>query len=154
MSQYMNVFVRDKDNFVELMSYCRNSEFYQMMKDSLYIPYEKIKCVTFEELTLARADMAKEIVKINKHEEEITNKIKLISNWNNSIEEKLEVIEHMYELLEELYERKEDIKNAISTLHVLADIADNRQYIDGNERYKSTIYIGIEIGDPTVEDIV
>ena len=140
MSQYIHVFVRCNDEFVELFCYGRNSEFYRVMKDCA--PWEKIARLTHEQIREARADLIGEIEAYKSNIAENSRMISVISNWNNSIEDKLKIINKYQEGIDETKQDMDEARDTLNMLTVLLNV-------------EAELYIGEECGrDVSVKDIV
>ena len=74
----------------------------------------------------------------------------MISSFNNSVDEKMEAIYEHQEILEEYDESIVEWEWAMNYLRVLLNMVESMSY-EGN---KAGLYYGIEVGNPTVDDIV
>ena len=147
MSQYINFFVRYEDKFVPLYSSSRSTVIYERFHD--WIPYEKI-------IALSSIDINEIFSETKEYEREIDeaiqksrDEIQIVSNYNNSVEEKNEVIHDILMSIEELEETKSDISYALDFCIFLKCIIAERL-----QDTAQCIYAGIEIGEPTLDDVV
>lgn len=140
MSQYLYFFARHDKEFILIADYSRNTQVYSEVD----APYEKIKKIDTAELR-AIAERLRAGKNFAKSQIEATNrKLELlISSANNSLEEKLNVISSELEVIEEY---KGDIRALDRYAIELDFIADMT--------YNNDIFAGIEIGEPTEQDIV
>ena len=90
MSQYMHFFVRKGDNFLPIGTYSRNTTLYEAL--SLSAPYEAIRPLTMEKIN----EVISTLIDEEKHAEDTISSLeaknKLIATFNNSTEEKMELI--------------------------------------------------------------
>lgn len=153
MSAYADFFIRHGDEFIPVGDFSRNSIIYSLVND--YAPWEKITPLTVDMLSnlVNKAEAKKQdalrMVRVEKE------RIERVKDFNNSIEDKLEVI-HGYE--EAIDEWQQDAKEARYAKHYfgfLIDLIDAVRYGEHNKgvNINEYVYVGIEIGYPTVEDI-
>ena len=138
MSQYLNFFIK-KDKFILIAEYSRSTQIYQEVK----APYEKIK--KFSEQNLREiADRLRAGKKFDKTQIDLCKeKINIVGQMPDPIEDKLEIIQNYFNYIEE-YE--EDIAYLDKYANEIDFIANMTDYCD--------IYAGIEISDPTEKDII
>lgn len=139
MSQYLCFFARHDKEFVPIADYSRSTKVY----DEVSAPYEKIRAIDETELKAIAERLRAGKIFAKTQIEGINRRLELISNANNSLEEKLDAINSELEIIEE-YE------NDIQTLD---RYAIELNFI-ANMTYDNEIFVGIEIGNPTEEDIV
>lgn len=153
MSTYINFFIRRGDNFIPLGDYSRNSIIYRIANS--YAMWEKVS-------SLSKAGIEQMIIEAERQQrayQESITKIKakmaqlkdLSCTWN-------EALEYLDGYEEAIQEYEQDIKEARYAKYFfgfLIDIIETVQYADKKEYdYNNYIYVGIEIGHPTVKDIV
>lgn len=148
MSQYIDIFIEREGIFIPLGSYSRGSSLY--IETSEFLPYEQIRHLTGDELRSIASKISKGIEDNKKRIESCEKDKFAIGHFNNSLDEKLEALEEINQGILEWKEIIEESECARSTLEVLADIADNGNYCSPQVR----IYAGIEISNPTKEDII
>lgn len=140
MSQYVNFFLRRDDEFIPLKDYSRSSPIYSVMD----APYEKIREYRHEELE-------SKILRLKEMKEEnsmviaqIRNRIKDVYHMNNSVAEKMEYVSDYYNQISDFEDDNKNLDRCMIELEFIADLV----YMD------CTIYAGVEIGEPTLEDVV
>lgn len=151
MSQYLEIYVKSKeDNFTYLDAFSRSAFMYRLFNEDVGAPYEKVR-----KMTKARLQEAIEIgtgylqgIIDRKKKQEDT--LQLISSFNNSVDEKMEAIYEHQEILEEYDESIVEWEWTMNYLRVLLNMVESMSY-EGN---KAGLYYGIEVGNPTVDDIV
>ena len=150
MSQYVEFFVKSKeDNFTRLDAFSRNTLMYQVLSNDLNVPYEKIKKLTPNFLSKAMAILEgyqQERLDDIKQEE---SKIAMVATFNNSASEKFKIISELQEVLDEYKEILEEIQATMDYLRILKNIANNLNYQDN-----TGLYCGVEVGAPTINDII
>lgn len=152
MSEYINFFIRYKNNFIPLFDYCRSSYIYKVFREQA--PYGKVSAIKYSQLNGVYKDLRdwKEVTLKAIKEKEKT--IEEISAFNNSVSDKMEAI---YEIKDTLCELEDDAKNldfALSVVEIIIDIIDTARFTDDYEvDLDNYIYAGIEVGIPTLEDL-
>ena len=151
MSAYIQFFIRNENVFLPIGTFSRGNYIYQLFNN--FAPWEKIRPITISDLERIHNEMISDIEKAKDQLKEIDKRRALIATFNNSTEEKLEALEGYDE-----YEQgvKDDLAMAEYTkgyLNTLSDILDDVQF---DERYDSDayLYVGVEVGNPTVDDII
>lgn len=147
MSSYLNFFVRSKNgDFTKIASYSRNHYVY----DAYGAPYEKIALVTLEHLQAAMDDLNNRKEMLEENIELAEEMIKYICSFpvesSTALESKMNAINEQKELINEY---KDDIKQVELARFHLSFIYD----AIAMDAY-SRIYAGVEISNPTKEDIV
>ena len=151
MSQYLEVFLRKKDQFIYLCSFSRSHAVYQIINN--HVPYEKIRKVTSENFKEWQLEAEENIADYKRQLAEIEDNLKLVSTFNNSVEEKVEAVGGLICEKNDLLEELERANDALSWIIHLYIIMDSLRYIDKPED-AADIYMGVEVGlSPTVEDI-
>lgn len=149
MSTYVDFFVRHGDDFIPLGDFGRNSIIYHTMKDCTNVPWEKIIPLTSDDLQAAQTHAHKHNTDALDYINTLKSRIEEVKSFNNSVEEKLEQIEMYRGEIEEWRQEAEEARYAENYFYFLADLIESAHDIDANKY----IYAGIEIGQPTVEDI-
>ena len=152
MSQYMNFFIKVYDEFYKIDKFSRNHTTYQELDKYCHIPYVKITAVTIDMLQDAIVGIEEDKEDNLKTLENIKNEINLIASMNNSINEKLDAIYHSRQSLKEYEDSLENYDYAISFCRFLGHIIEN--FCDDIEDPVKGLYVGIEISNPTINDIV
>ena len=151
MSAYIHFFVRAGDTFCPIATYCRGSKIYQIFHNA---PYEHIAVLDkatlsdyFNEATIMRENLKEDKVKYE-------NRIETIKGFENSAEEKLELIYECEELIEETDNELREIEDTICFIGFLTSILDEVLYDVPLGIFKNEyLYYGIECYRPTVKDI-
>lgn len=147
MSSYLNFFVRSKNgDFTQIASYSRNHYIY----DAYGAPYEKIALVTLENLQAAIDDLSNRKEMLEENIELAEEMIKYICSFpiesSTALESKMNAINEQKELINEY---KDDVKQVeLAQFHL--NFIYNAIAMDSYSR----IYAGVEISNPTKEDIV
>ena len=151
MSQYLEIYVKSKeDNFIYLDAFSRSTFMYRLFNEDVGAPYEKVRKMTRarlqEAIEIGSGYLQGAIERKKRHEDTL----QLISSFNNSVNEKMEAIYEHQEILEEYNESITEWEWTMNYLRVLASMAESMSY----EGSKAGLYYGIEVGAPTLEDIV
>lgn len=154
MSQYVNFFIRteveDETVFIPIGSFSRSSHIYQAITNA---PYEKIKPLKYDELNdIVRYlyDSKRKYEDTIKDTEHKINSV--IPSFNNSTKEKMEEIYEQQSYIDDISEEIAGIQFSIGYFCALEEIIYDNS--DSTCSRDDIIYYGIEIGDPTKEDIV
>ena len=149
MSAYMDFFVRYGDDFIPLGDFSRNTIIYHTIMDCTNVPWEKIIPLTLDDLQAAQTRAHKQNTDALDYIDTLKDRIEEVKSFNNSVEEKLEQIEVYKGEIEEWRQEAEEARYAENYFYFLADLIESAYDIDA-DKY---IYAGIEIEQPTVEDI-
>ena len=147
MSSYLNFFVRSKNgDFTKIASYSRNHYIY----DVYGAPYEKITLVTLENLQVAMDNLNNRKEMLEENIELAEEMIKYICSFpvesSTALESKMSAINEQKELINGYKDDIKQVELARSHLSFIYDAIAMDSY--------SRIYAGIEISNPTKEDIV
>ena len=153
MSVYIHFFIRRGDEFIPLGDYSRNSIIYSIANS--YVIWEKVRPLSKNDIEqmISEAEHRQRAYKteIAGIKVKIAQLKDLSCTWN-------EALEYLDEYEEAIQEFEQDIKEARYAKHFfgfLIDIIETIQYADKKEYdYNNYIYAGIEIGAPTVGDII
>ena len=151
MSAYIQFFIRHNETFMPIGIYCRSSKIYEYFDE--YTPWEKIKVVTRPLLDKIRDNINDDILYYQKRYDRAKEMKEYVATMNNSMDEKMEWIENIEATLGDCCEEIEKAEYVKHYLNFLDDIIESVEYEDGID-YKNYLYVGIEVGSPTVEDIV
>lgn len=151
MSQYLEIYVKSKeDNFTYLDAFSRSTVMYRLFSEDLGAPYGKVRKMTKahlqEGLEIASGYLQGSTDRKKKHEDTL----QLISSFNNPVDEKMEAIYELQEYLEEYDASIVEWEWAMNYLRVLLSMTESMSY----EGSKTGLYYGIEVGTPTLEDVV
>ena len=154
MSSYINFFIRKDINeepyFIPLGSFSRSSAVYQAVTSC---PFERIRAMKFEELNSTVNDLCDSRRKYEECIKNAQNKIvTIIPSFNNSVQEKMEGIDEQERYIDDINEEISDIQFAIGYFSCLQEIVfDNENYSSSKD---TIIYCGIDISDPTKENMI
>ena len=151
MSAYIQFFVRNENAFMPISIYSRSNTIYQYFDK--YTPWEKIKPITRPLLKKIRDDVNEDILSYQKRYDRAKEMKEYVATMNNSMDEKMEQIENIEEVLNVCLkgiEKAEYVKNYLNFLDDIIEAVEYEEHID----HKNYLYVGIEVGNPTVDDIV
>lgn len=145
MSSYLNFFIRSKNGeFTQIASYSRNHYIY----DAYGAPYEKIALVTLDHIQRTLDDLINRKEMLEENINLANQMIKYICSFpiesSTSLESKMSAINEQQSLINDY---KDDIKSVEWARYELNFIYN---MISMND---CSIYAGIEIFNPTEEDI-
>ena len=142
MSSYITFFLKTKNNeFIELGSFGRSCYIYQVVN----APYEKIRKITMSDFRDFISNISVRIINDKENIESYKEKQAFVAKFeNNSIQEKLEAIEEYDSCINDTLVDIEDLTFASNYFDVYSDILQNSQL---------EIYAGVDISNPTIEDI-
>ena len=147
MSAYIYFFIRKDKDFIPLVCYSRNSDIYNIISKTTYIPWEHINNITYDVLHdwIVAADD-----EINRTKSEI-KKIEKMFELSNSY-----TLGDAYgyaSTIEEYNELIERIKGIKVIFDFMKDILDEYEYKE-DSNVSDILYFGMEISNPTTEDII
>lgn len=151
MSAYIHFFIRNDEAFMPIGVYSRVDSIYQYFDE--YTPWEKIKPVTRGLLNKVRDDVNEDMLQVQQTHDRAKEMKEWVATLNNSLEEKIECIHNIEETLEDCCETLENYNRVKQYLNFLDDIIDSVEYVKHID-HKAYLYVGIEVGNPTSEDIV
>lgn len=159
MSMYMQFYVRGGDNFYPIGTYNRNSAVYEMFKEVGYGDWEKIRAITVDGLVRVSKEINDNIRRWSEAILKLENKIALIKDTNRPIDEMLEQIDEYIETIDEYKDIIKHLESCDYFVCFLDDIlseAESTKYYDNVETIDphKYVYVGIEVGSPTIEDVV
>ena len=147
----MQFFLRNGDTFLPIGTYCRSSAMYQAFDE--YIPWEKIRALNEPLLRKIYEFVVDDINNHKKQIEKIKEHRAFIATFNNSIEEKMEMLENVESMLHEYEEGLESLERVKAYIFFLSDILEDVEFNDRIDE-NAYLYCGIEVSvNPTVEDI-
>lgn len=160
MSAYINFYLRGGDHFYPIGTYSRSSAIYEMFEEYTMVPWEKIMPVTKNVLANVQRNINENIEGFRNHIKTTQETIECIKTMNNSVEEKMERLNEEINWITDLEERIEELERVKSFISVLDDMlreAEGSHYYEDKSRWLDEnmyVYVGIEVGDPTIESIV
>lgn len=149
MSQYVNFYISNGEQFISLDDFSRSTEIYKVMTDFGYAPNGKVRQVSPEELrTATNAILGKiETMKDSiSYYERMIQSIQACSDVDLS--ERLSAIGDFEDKIDDLHSAIECYDAEADVLRVYANIASNADY------HGNALYVGVEIPEPTAADII
>ena len=141
MSQYLNIFLKSDGKFIPIGDYSRSTYLY----DEFNAPYEKICEYKADGLREVGARLESRANDIKEYIQKLENLIALIPSFQGQeMEEKISAILDYKSQIEEEKEELKTLYSQSSVCYFLASIAED--YVP--------VYAGVEIADPTDQDII
>lgn len=141
MSQYLNIFLKSDGKFIPIGDYSRSTYLY----DEFNAPYEKICEYKADGLREVGARLESRANDIKKYIQKLEDLIALIPNFQGQeMEEKISAILDYKSQIEEEKEELKTLYSQSSVCYFLASIAED--YVP--------VYAGVEIADPTDQDVI
>lgn len=141
MSQYLNIFLKSDGKFIPIGDYSRSTYLY----DEFNAPYEKICEYKADGLREVGVRLESRANDIEKYIQKLESLIALIPNFQGQdMEEKISAILDYKSQIEEEKEELKTLYSQSSVCYFLASIAED--YVP--------VYAGVEITDPTDQDII
>ena len=141
MSQYLNIFLKSDGKFIPIGDYSRSTYLY----DEFNAPYEKICEYKADGLREVGARLESRANDIKEYIQKLENLIALIPNFQGQeMEEKISAILDYRSQIEEEKEELKTLYSQSSVCYFLANIAED--YVP--------VYAGVEIADPTDQDVI
>ena len=141
MSQYLSIFLKSDGKFIPIGDYSRSTYLY----DEFNAPYGKICEYKAEGLREIGACLESRANNIKKYIQKLENLIALIPSFQGQeMEEKISAILDYKSQIEEEKEELKTLYSQSSVCYFLANIAED--YVP--------VYAGVEIADPTDQDVI
>ena len=141
MSQYLNIFLKSDGKFIPIKDYSRSTYLY----DEFNAPYGKICEYKADGLREVGARLESRANDIEKYIQKLESLIALIPNFQGQeMEEKISAILDYESQIEEEKEELKTLRSQTSVCYFLASVAED--YIP--------VYAGVEIADPTDQDVI
>ena len=141
MSQYLNIFLKSDGKFIPIGDYSRSTYLY----DEFNAPYGKICEYKADGLREVGARLESRANDIEKYIQKLESLIALIPNFQGQeMEEKISAILDYKSQIEEEKEELKTLYSQSSVCYFLANIAED--YVP--------VYAGVEIADPTDQDVI
>ena len=141
MSQYLSIFLKSDGKFIPIGDYSRSTYLY----DEFNAPYGKICEYKAEGLREIGARLESRANDIKEYIQKLENLIALIPSFQgHEMEEKISAILDYKSQIEEEKEELKTLYFQTSVCYFLANIAED--YVP--------IYAGVEIADPTDQDVI
>lgn len=152
MSQYANFFIRYDDTFIPISDFSTSSYIKSLVKG--FAPWEKVRAMSVKDINDFRESARNDVIRFKKEKAMREDLIKEVAQFNNSAEDKLEVIENIRFDIKDYDEMIEEAVIGEYFFVFLGWLIDavryNEPLVKDIDKY---IYVGIEIGSPTLEDI-
>ena len=150
MSAYKYFFIKSNTNeFIQIGEFSRNTEVYRYCS----APYEKIKPLTIDNLNQIICDIEQGIECVKRGIQADKDERELVVKMNNSVNEKMETLLEIGRSIEENTNYLDDLKWACNYFAFLINIIDYAKF-NNNYDINNYIYVGEEIPEPTVDDIM
>ena len=141
MSQYLTIFLKSDGKFIPIGDYSRSTYLY----DEFNAPYGKICEYKADELREVGARLERRANDIKEYIQKLENLIALIPSFQGQeMEEKISAILDYKSQIEEEKEELKTLYSQSSVCYFLASIAED--YVP--------VYAGVEIADPTDQDVI
>ena len=141
MSQYLTIFLKSDGKFIPIGDYSRSTYLY----DEFNAPYGKICEYKAEGLREIGARLESRANDVEKYIQKLESLIALIPNFQGQeMEEKISAILDYKSQIEEEKEELKTLYSQSSTCYFLASVAED--YVP--------VYAGVEIADPTDQDVI
>lgn len=148
MSQYIEFYIKGKNEYLPIGIFSRNNSIYRVMNESVDVPaYDKVAPLKVQHISLALKDVIDEKLGFKKRIAELEEKKSLVATFNNSVEDKTTAIFNINEDIKSYEELIEEINVAIGYLTSLYDIIDAVRYVKDYD-VDNYIYCGIECENP------
>lgn len=157
MSQYTQFFLRNKDVFLPIATYSRSNKIAEIFQYAA--PYESIRPVTFKMLREVREVAQSQLNECDNSIARAKEQIEFLCNCTMEADERIEHYNSAVEFIEDVETCKKQCAHAISFIGFLEDVLEEAETerkwgenpLQLNE--DSYVYVGIEVGTPTIEDI-
>lgn len=155
MSQYANIYLRYKDNFIPIDNISRSNHIlYPLLNE--YFPYGKLRPMSINKLTSIRSELVNSRDTIKNNLEDQEKKIAIIQGCNNSIDDKMIAINDILSYKEDYETDLEDINYWLNFLDFLRTLIDSYHYDGENEisdeMRDKYIWCGIEASPNDIEE--
>lgn len=152
MSEYMTFVVRKGDIFTPIYTCTRSSEVFQNLKGA--VDYGRLVEVHKDELVECIERERAYARDLEKDIEAIESNKRLLADWNNSVEDKMEALSQYGLSQQEIRDRIKESQVTAARLQFLYDIAEELEYFKDYSKKESGLYAGIEIPeDPSLADL-
>lgn len=152
MSQYIEFYIKVKDNFAPIGVFSRSNYIYKAFES--FVPYEDSKPITFKTIEMAKEELGCYLDQADNLLKRYERLIEEVKEVNSPIDEKIEYINDYLEGIKDTQEDIESIENAKNFIRFLNDIletAKDTMYYEEKDREidaSDYIYVGIECGYP------
>lgn len=156
MSQYLQFYIKNGENFLPIGTWSRSSKIYEVFYGA---PYEKIRAVKNSDLANARDRVKEDLNYYAGAEQHAKDEIEFLRTCAMGAEERLERYHDLVEYLDELRENREEEERVLQLINFFQDIideaADAEKWGDNplNLHADSYLFYGIECYQPTIKDL-
>ena len=157
MSAYIQFFVKIGEKFAPIATYSRSNTIYQSFQYAA--PWEKIRPVTKEVLANVCADIDDSIENSESTIRRVGDQMEWLKGAEGSFDERMEQLHDLQSWREEVLEGIEEYKDARSFCGFLRTIIEEAETEEGYSENPldlhsdSYVFVGIEVGNPTIKDI-
>lgn len=157
MSAYIQFFVKIGENFAPIATYSRSNEIYQRFQYSAL--WEKVRPVTKEMLVNVCADIDESIENSESTIRRVEDQMEWLKGAEGSFDERMEQLHDLQNWREEVREgikEYEDVRSFCGFLRTIIDEAETEENYGENPldlHSNSYVFVGIEVGNPTIKDI-
>lgn len=153
MSQYLHIFIRNKDEYTELDCYGRGSTIYDIFAD--YAPYEKVAPVDSHIADILHQARDKK-ANYEKMIQDYNERIDVIKTMSGDLDERMDMINEYMDSRDEVKKDLDDFNYAVDVVLFFYNLIDNYQT---NVKYEGApdhprMYVGIETGSNITPDMV
>lgn len=144
MSAYIQFFIKVDGKFITIAEYSRSNMLYQVGSEA-GAPWEKVRLVSENFKGYVRTLLKDQIENYQasiKHYEELCA---TIAKMNNSVVEKMEALSDVRVDREEVEDELRHAEDMLADFNFMCRMAEDYNY---------PFYVGIEVGDPTEEDVI
>lgn len=141
MSQYLIIKQKVNGKFYPVASFSRSTIMYEAFDH--YVSYGKGKLLTQDLIDCAHNQLQLDEKHVGDIVKSIGKQIERVSSFNNSIDEKFELINELTAETRDFGERLVDIEHARAQLNLLSDMIVEAKYCEGDA---PEYFIGIEWG--------
>lgn len=157
MSAYIQFFLKVGDKFAPIYTSSRSSEVYQSFEH--YAPWERVAPLSNEQLIYVRQDVKSLIDNYNQSIKEAEDEIEFLKGAQMNTEERVERFHDLQEYMRDLHEFIEEKERVLGFCDFIQSMIDEARDAKKwgpnplNLDPEAYVYVGIEVGTPTIEDI-
>ena len=144
MSAYIQFFIKVDGKFITIAEYSRSNMLYQVGSEA-GAPWEKVRLVSENFKGYVRTLLKDQIEDYQASIEYYEELCAAIAEMNNSVSEKIEAFSDVRADREEVENELRHAKDMLADFNFMCRMAEDYDY---------PFYVGIEVGDPTDEDVI
>lgn len=147
MSCYISFFVKVGDKFAPISSFSKSTKIYELFEN--VAPWGKVRPLSEVKLREALHDASEQVQELSKKLDEMPARKALIASFNNSVDEKMEVLSELERDECYLQEERDEMRRAVEFVRFLMwikDAASGAAYTDACFNAERYLYVGIECG--------